>query len=319
MKTDWKEDILAPSMQGKRRYNIYENEDASISLIDSSEYDQVGDVFGATELNQIGEEINNTVGMLTSAVQTAQASAESAQASADRAMQGTPEGYAQLVQDVADTKKSVSDGKSLVASAITDKGVETASDATFATMANNISEIETGSSDFDFIAEPYDSTKEYKKGDIVEYDGQMYICVAEEGRTTTGNFQDAIADWERTYISKVAGENSNLGATLLWTNPNPTSGFDAQTVMLDLSEYESVIVAFTQHTSTTTSDCVCYVSKNNQSPSQGCGIGGGGGSKARQFVIDTSGIRFGNGTLNGSVDNSRMIPLRIYGIRGELF
>lgn len=97
MKTDWKEDILAPSMQGKRRYHVYENEDASISLIDSTEYDQVGDVFGATELNQIGEEINNTVDMLTSAVQTAQASSESAQESAERAMQGTPEGYAQFV------------------------------------------------------------------------------------------------------------------------------------------------------------------------------------------------------------------------------
>lgn len=99
MKTDWKEDILAPSMQGKRRYHIYENEDASISLIDSTEYDQVGDVFGANELNQIGLEINSTVEMLTSAVQTAQASAESAQASADRAMQGTPEGYYEFVSN----------------------------------------------------------------------------------------------------------------------------------------------------------------------------------------------------------------------------
>lgn len=93
MKTDWKEDILAPSMDGKRRYHIYENEDASISLIDSTQYDQVGDIFGAEELNQIGEEINNTVGMLTEAVQLAQASAESAQASADKASEFTPDGY----------------------------------------------------------------------------------------------------------------------------------------------------------------------------------------------------------------------------------
>ena len=41
-------------------------------------------------------------------------------------------------------KKSVSDGKSTVANAITAKGVTTATDATFATMANNISQIETG-------------------------------------------------------------------------------------------------------------------------------------------------------------------------------
>lgn len=38
-------------------------------------------------------------------------------------------------------KTSVSNGKSLIASAITDKGVSTASDATFQTMANNIGSI----------------------------------------------------------------------------------------------------------------------------------------------------------------------------------
>lgn len=49
------------------------------------------------------------------------------------------------VNETVDTlKKSVSDGKTKVANAITDKGVETATDATFAVMANNISQIETG-------------------------------------------------------------------------------------------------------------------------------------------------------------------------------
>lgn len=54
-----------------------------------------------------------------------------------------------LEQRVADAFEecfqSVSDGKALVASAITDKGVTTASDATFETMANNIESIPTGS------------------------------------------------------------------------------------------------------------------------------------------------------------------------------
>lgn len=43
-------------------------------------------------------------------------------------------------------KKSVSDGKSLVASAITEKGVETAADATFQTMHDNILDIKSGGS-----------------------------------------------------------------------------------------------------------------------------------------------------------------------------
>ena len=46
--------------------------------------------------------------------------------------------------ELTEVKKSVSDGKTLVATAITDKGVETAADATFAVMAANIKAIESG-------------------------------------------------------------------------------------------------------------------------------------------------------------------------------
>ena len=49
-----------------------------------------------------------------------------------------------LQEDMIELKNSVSDGKALVASAITDKGVATASDATFGVMANNIRNIPTG-------------------------------------------------------------------------------------------------------------------------------------------------------------------------------
>lgn len=44
----------------------------------------------------------------------------------------------EVLIDIKDTKKSVSDGKSAIASAITEKGVGTAADATFAVMAANI-------------------------------------------------------------------------------------------------------------------------------------------------------------------------------------
>ena len=50
-----------------------------------------------------------------------------------------------LNTEVNNLKSSVSNGKSLIASAITDKGVSTASDATFQTMSNNIRNIQIGS------------------------------------------------------------------------------------------------------------------------------------------------------------------------------
>lgn len=49
-----------------------------------------------------------------------------------------------LEQKINDCFQSVSDGKALVASAITDQGVTTASDATFETMATNITAIPYG-------------------------------------------------------------------------------------------------------------------------------------------------------------------------------
>ena len=47
-------------------------------------------------------------------------------------------------RELTEVKKSVSDGKTLVATAITEKGVETAADATFAVMAANVRAIESG-------------------------------------------------------------------------------------------------------------------------------------------------------------------------------
>lgn len=52
--------------------------------------------------------------------------------------------FNELSDEVEATKKSVSDGKTLVATAITSKGVATSSDATFVTMATNINAIKTG-------------------------------------------------------------------------------------------------------------------------------------------------------------------------------
>lgn len=56
-----------------------------------------------------------------------------------------------LNDKIEELKKSVTDGKSAIASAITTKGVSTASDASFATMASNIKNISTGLSTSDIV------------------------------------------------------------------------------------------------------------------------------------------------------------------------
>lgn len=81
------------------------------------------------------------------AVPTLQADVSKSQATADNAV--TAAGTAQSRADAAYSRAdeaftSVSNGKALLAAAITDKGVTTASEATFATMAANIASIPTG-------------------------------------------------------------------------------------------------------------------------------------------------------------------------------
>lgn len=51
--------------------------------------------------------------------------------------------FASVNTELESVKTSVSEGKALIAEAVTDKGVETASDATFSTIADNIANINT--------------------------------------------------------------------------------------------------------------------------------------------------------------------------------
>lgn len=66
----------------------------------------------------------------------------------------TPEDIgAATKEEVEELKTSVSEGKALIAAAVTDRGVETATDATFATMANNIKDIKisTEGSEYEYV------------------------------------------------------------------------------------------------------------------------------------------------------------------------
>lgn len=62
----------------------------------------------------------------------------------------------ELDTELIDIKKSVSDGKSKVASAITEKGISTEATDTFDVMAENIGQIKTGGSEIEVMT---DTTK----------------------------------------------------------------------------------------------------------------------------------------------------------------
>lgn len=59
--TNYTDDVLSYSMNGKRRYRETNNYDGTISLEDATTYDRVGSNFGAKQLNDICQAINDSV------------------------------------------------------------------------------------------------------------------------------------------------------------------------------------------------------------------------------------------------------------------
>ena len=54
LRTNYKDDVFA----GSRKYQIVNNLDGSVSFADVTEYSQVGDTYGASEINEQNTAIN---------------------------------------------------------------------------------------------------------------------------------------------------------------------------------------------------------------------------------------------------------------------
>lgn len=57
---NFKDDILEPSMGGKRRYNLIQNDDGTYSLEDVTDYTQTGSDFGAGQINATNQAVNES-------------------------------------------------------------------------------------------------------------------------------------------------------------------------------------------------------------------------------------------------------------------
>ena len=56
---NFKDDILKENMNGKRRFNMIQNSDGTVSFDDVTDYTQVGSTFGAAQINATNEAVNN--------------------------------------------------------------------------------------------------------------------------------------------------------------------------------------------------------------------------------------------------------------------
>lgn len=52
LKSDYKDDVLNESKNTRRKYNMIQNEDGTVSLEDVTEYEQIGDEIGGGRIKR---------------------------------------------------------------------------------------------------------------------------------------------------------------------------------------------------------------------------------------------------------------------------
>lgn len=111
-------------------------------------------------------------------------------------------------------------------------------------------------------------------------------------------------------ISSLA--SGGLTVDLLWTNASPTSSFSAQTLTIDMSSYEAIVI---EHEFSTTSSVnrISGTIPKNATVYITSGIGGSGPyyEAYRSVSFDDNGITFGA----GNPANTNSVPLRVYGLK----
>lgn len=107
--------------------------------------------------------------------------------------------------------------------------------------------------------------------------------------------------------------SSGGGIELLWTNPSPSANFNAQTISLDLSSYQAVMVVpkFAPSSGSMRKPVVCLKGMTTSCFEPN----GGTNYLTRNVTVSGTGVEFAQGNYNGSANNGYWIPVYIYGIK----
>ena len=113
------------------------------------------------------------------------------------------------------------------------------------------------------------------------------------------------------YVHCVSGGASK--PELLWTNPSPSSNFANQTISIDLSGYDAVLISVkhaTGQSADTSYDnyhCVCYTPVGTT----GAYLSAPTQSNSRSYNVTTTGVQFVTAS-----NVSASIPCKIWGLKG---
>lgn len=118
--------------------------------------------------------------------------------------------------DLDSLKTSVSNGKSLIASAITDKGVSTASDATFQAMADNIESIVSVPSGVTIMMNEHVSlTNKGTKAYNLDYTNYAFLYYTADGENGAGyTYAAYLYNTTATYLSDWTYANGSRTACM---------------------------------------------------------------------------------------------------------
>lgn len=58
LRTDYRNDVIDVSVNERRKYRLFYNQDGTVSLEDATQYTQTGSVFGAGDINATNEKVN---------------------------------------------------------------------------------------------------------------------------------------------------------------------------------------------------------------------------------------------------------------------
>lgn len=106
-------------------------------------------------------------------------------------------------------------------------------------------------------------------------------------------------------------EPEDLSPVLLWTNPNPTTNFAAQTVSLDLTDYSGVIVEINKSGTSQILTTRVYAKKTDDFSVFGCGYIADVSIARNILAVNDTGVQFGAVNTGTEV----CIPYKIYGVK----
>lgn len=197
------------------------------------------------------------------------------------------------------------------------------------------------------VTDAWNSTKAYSVNDYALYNDILYKCILAHSNIVPTNttywkpctigseFSQLNNDLsgfmfrknpttnkaEKSLDGGLTWENfSGGGADLLWTNPSPTSNFNAQTVSLDLSDYDYVLIESKRGLNDTVKS-ISLAQKGtyaNIAANTNTSMSGAQYPCGRTVYASNTGVQFSNGLAYGAQVNYVCIPTRIWGCNIEL-